>query len=137
MRKFVTILSFFFIVIASYAQPVDFSTYERVIQRGKVSIVRQSDDYRLIVGSLKNPKICLFLGNTAEQAAHRIDRIQRMGKEEAYIQRNRLVAFCGDSFFFKVSGTGEQQTYLLRMMDSSSRFSLSTRDVIAIEEALL
>ena len=82
MRKLLTILSFLFIAMASYAQPVDFSTYERVIQRGMVSIVRQSDDYRLIVGSLKNPKICLFLGNTAEQAARQIDRIRLMGEDE-------------------------------------------------------
>ena len=73
MRKLLTILSFLFIAMASYAQPVDFSTYERVIQRGDVSIVRQSDDYRLIVGSLKNPKICLFLGINSEQATHQID----------------------------------------------------------------
>ena len=136
MRKLLTILSFFFIATASYAQPVDFSTYERVIQRGEVSIVRQSDEYRLIVGSLKNPKICLFLGIDAEQAARQIDRIRLMGEDENHTRRNRLVSYCGECFFLSVSGVGEQHTQTFRMINTSEKFSLNTPDILAIIGAL-
>lgn len=137
MRKLLTILSFLFIAMASFAQPVDFSTYERVIQRGEVSIVRQSDEYRLIVGSLKNPKICLFLGVNAEQAARQINRIRLMGEDENHTRSNRLVSYCGECFFLTVSGTGEQHTQTFRMMNVSAKFSLNTGDVLAIKEVLL
>lgn len=136
MKRLLTILSFLFIAMASYAQPVDFSTYERVIQRGKVSIVRQSDEYRLIVGSLKNPKICLFLGINAKQSARQMERIQRMGKDENYQKFDRMISFCGECFSFSVTGLNNHQTFSFRMMNAKPRFSLSSEDVRAIKEAI-
>ena len=117
MRKLFTILTFLFIAMASYAQPVDFSTYERVIQRGDVSIVRQSDEYRLIVGSLKNPKICSFLGINAEQSARQINRIQRMGDDENYQKYERLISFCGECFIFSVTGYDGHHSYSFHIMN--------------------
>ena len=137
MRKLLVILSFLFIAAISVAQPVDFSTYERVIRRGNVSVVHQGDEYRLIVGSLKTPKICLLLGMSADLAAYQVERIRKMGREEYYSTGNRLVSFCGDSFFFSVKGKGEGQTYAFRKLNESQRFSLGAHDINAIKEAIL
>ena len=137
MRKLLVILSFLFIAAISFAQPVDFSTYERVIRQGNVSVVHQGDEYRLIVGSLKEPKICLLLGMSADLAAYQVDRIRTMGKDENYSTGKRFVSFCGDSFFFSVKGKGEGQTYAFRKLNASQRFSLNSHDVSAIKEAIL
>lgn len=136
MRKLLVILSFLFIAAMSFAQPVDFSTYERVIRRGNVSVVHQGDEYRLIVGLLKNPKICLLLGMFADQAASQLERLRTMGKEESYSTGNHFVTFCGDSFF-SVKGKGESQTYSFRKLNASQRFSLNASDVSVIKEAFL
>ena len=137
MRKLLVILSFLFIAAISFAQPVDFSTYERVIRRGNVSVVHQGDEYRLIVGSLKDPKICLLLGMSADLAAYQVERIRTMGNEENYSTGKRFVSFCGESFFFSVKGKGEGQTYSFRRMNASQRFYLNAHDVSAIKEAIL
>lgn len=137
MRKLLVILSFLFIAATSFAQPVDFSTYERVIRRGDVSIVHQGDEYRLIVGPLKTPKICLLPGMSADLAACQVERLRTMGKEENYSESKRFVSFCGDSFFFSVRGKGEGQTYSFRKLNASQRFSLNVNDVRAIKEAIL
>lgn len=137
MRKRLVILAFLFIAATSFAQPVDFSTNERVIRRGNVTVVHQGDEYRLIVGPLKNPKICLLLGMSADLAAYQEERIRKMGREEYYFTGNRLVSFCGDSFSFSVKGKGEGQTYAFRKLNASQRFSLNVNDVRAIKEAIL
>ena len=137
MRKLLVILSFLFIAAISFAQPVDFSTYERVIRQGNVSVVHQGDEYRLIVGSLKEPKICLLLGMSADLAAYQVERIRTMGKEENYSTGNRFVSFCGESFFFSVKGKGESQTYSFRKLNASQRFSLNAKDVSVIKEAIM
>ena len=136
MSKLLASFPLLVICMISYARPVDFSTYERVIQRGEVSIVRQSDEYRLIVGSLKNPKICLFLGTSAEQAVRQIDRIRLMGEDENHTRSNRLVSYCGECFFLSVSGAGNQHTLIFRMMNASSKFSLDTDEILAIKAVL-
>lgn len=138
MRKLLVILSFLFITATNFAQPVDFSTYERVIRRGNVSVVQRGNEYRMIVGSLKKPRICLLLGMSADLAAYHVEHIcPRRTNEGFYRNGKRLVSFCGEIFTLSVSGKGEHQTYLFRKLNESPRFSLSSTDISAIKEAIL
>ena len=54
--------------ISISAQKVDFTTYDVVAKAGDVSVIVKDNDYRMVVGSVKKPKLNMLMGYSKEQA---------------------------------------------------------------------
>lgn len=137
MKKLILAILCCLIGMASYGQRVDFSTYDHVIKRGKVSIVCHNDEYRMIIGSLKNPKICLLIGMSSESAAESLNRILKKGTDEELLHRAIPVGLGGIRFSMRISGPVTNRTFSMRGLDDPVRFTLSSQDIIAIKQAIL
>ena len=137
MKHLLLIAALILTTLSAIGQPVDFTTYDVIAKRGDVSVIVKGDDYRMVVGSLKKPKINLMLGNTKEQAASWIERIATFSaKSSNYAERDRMVALCGVPFFFSVSGAGEDEKYSFKAENSRVQFSLTAKDCRLLKEAL-
>ncbi len=138
MNKLVLlVLAVLMVCGSAYGQEVDFSLYELVAQRGKISVVTQDGEYRMIVGSLKRPKAALLLGMMPEMAAAQLDHIVAMGTSESYIRQRRSVLFCGETFFFRVSGNGENRCYSFKGLNNAARFSIDEDDIRTLKSAII
>lgn len=106
---------------------IDFTTYDIVARAGDVSIIVKDDDYRMVVGSLKKPKLNMVMGYTKELAASKIDRILDFSKE-SYTKNNRNVPVCGVMFLLNITGEGDNEMYHFDAVDKKGEFSLSVRE---------
>lgn len=61
--------------ISISAQKVDFTTYDVVAKAGDVSVIVKDNDYRMIIGSVKKPKLNMLMGYSKDQAINRINGI--------------------------------------------------------------
>lgn len=113
--------------IAAYGQEVDFSTYNQLIKRGKVTIVCQKDEYRMIVGSLKKPKISMLIGTSPETAVGSLDNLLRKGKDETVVTRGETIGFGGVRFSLTVSGPVENRQFSLTGLMTPSSLSLANK----------
>ena len=113
------------------------SAYELVVKCGTVSVYSGNNEFRMVIGSIQNPKASFLLGVLPESAASQMDRIVRMGEKEVAPGVKRTFQFCGEPFLFDVSGTGEKRKYSFRGIDTPVKFSLTEKEVQRIKSAVL
>lgn len=123
--------------VGAYGQWVDFSTYDPVIKRGGVSIVCRGDEYRMIVGSPKNPKLCILIGMSPEAAAWCLNGLLRKENNKEYLRTAMPIGFGGIRFTMKLSGPASNYTFSLQGIDDPVQFSLSSQDLEAMKQAIL
>ena len=89
MKRILLVLLVLVTSITAFAQKtVDFTTYDVVAKAGDVTIIMKDNDYRMIIGSVKKPKLNMVMGYTKEQAASKIDRILEFSNE-SYTKKDR------------------------------------------------
>ncbi len=138
MKNWVLLLAVLFIACFNvFGQEVDLTTYELVAKRGNVSVITGNNEYRMVVGSVKNPKMSLFLGVHPEVAATQMDRISKMGETNYQPGEKRTFLLCGEAFSFNASGQGEKRKYSFRGINTPVKFALTEEDVQAIKSAIL
>ena len=137
MKKLILAILCCLIGMASYGQRVDFSTYDRVIKRGMVSIVCHNDEYRMIIGSLKNPKLSILIGMSPEAAAGCLNSLLRKESNKEFLNRAMPVGLGGVRFAMRMSGPSSNRTFSLRGLDDPIRFTLSSQDIRVMKQAVL
>lgn len=76
MKRLITVIILFITTIASvFTQKVDYTTYNVVVKTKDVTVVVKDNNWLMVVGSLKRPKLELHLGYTNEQVANKIERL--------------------------------------------------------------
>lgn len=119
------------------AQPVDFSTYERVIKRGNVTVVSHNDECRLIVGSLKKPRVALPLGYTQDGAVEQLELLLQLDRKKDTYNRPTLVSLFGIRFSSTISGLKSNRVFYFRGLDDPVRFKLATNDITEMKRAIM
>ena len=135
MRKLILLSLLMLNAVSMFAQKVDFTTYDVIAKRGNVTIIMKDNDYRMVVGSVKKPKLNLLMGFSKEQAINRIDCILDFSKE-SYTKKNRNVSVCGVMFLLSITGEGEKETYHFEASGIKGEFSLIVDDFNAFKNAL-
>ena len=110
------------------AQTTDLTTYDVVAKSGNVSIIVKDNDYHMIVGSTKKPKLNMTMGFSKEQAISFMDRIIDFSSED-YTKKNRNVSLYGMMFFLTITGQGENETFHFVEPGKKVKFALSTKDL--------
>lgn len=137
MKKLLLMLVLMLNAISMFAQKAnDFTTYDLVAKAGDVSIIVKDNDWRMVVGSLKKPKLNMVMGYTKEQAASKIDRILDFSKE-GYTKNDRNVSVCGVMFLLNINGAGENEKYHFEATDNKAKFDLSVSDCQSIKNSIL
>ena len=123
-------------VISAVAQKtVDFTAYDVVAKVGDASIIVKDNDYRMVVGSLKNPKLNMIMGFSKEQAVSKIDRILDFTNEK-YTRENRNVSVCGVMFILTITGEGENEKFHFVATDNKGKFTLTKKNIISFKDSL-
>ena len=135
MKKLIILMVLMLNAVSMFAQKVDFTTYDAIAKAGEVTIIVKDNDYRMIVGPVKKPKINMVMGYTKEQAALKIDRILDFSKE-GYTKKNRNVSVCGVMFLLNITGEGEKETYHFEASDIKGKFDLTANDCRQIKKSI-
>ena len=117
------------------AQTTDLTTYDVVAKSGNVSIIVKDNDYHMIVGSTKKPKLNMTMGFSKEQATSFVDRIIDFSSED-YTKKNRIVSLYGMMFFLTITGQGENETFHFVEPGKKVKFELSTKDYIQFKKLI-
>lgn len=139
MKKQILIILSCLLSLVAFGQEVDFSTYERVVTRGKVTIVCLNHEYRMIVGSLKKPRMSLLLGDAPELAIGNLNRIIVFTKNrpEAEPEKTKVsFTFCGELFVLSFSGPESNRVIVFEGMNSPGRFSLNLLDLEEMKQVI-
>ena len=115
-------------VVTVFAQKTDFTTYDVIAKAGDVTIIMKDNDYRMIVGTVKKPKLNMLMGYSKEQAINRIDRILDFSKG-GYTKKNRNVSVCGVMFLLTITGDGDNEKYHFEATDIKGKIDLTVRIV--------
>ena len=110
------------------AQTTDFTTYEVVAKSGNVSIIVKDNDYHMIVGSTKKPKLNMTMGYSKENAISFIDYILDFSNDD-YTKKNRNVSLYGMMFFLTITGQGENETFHFVEPGKKVKFTICTKDL--------
>ena len=110
------------------AQTTDLTTYDVVAKSGNVSIIVKDNDYHMIVGATKKPKLDMTMGFSKEQAISFVDCILDFSSED-YTKKNRNVSLYGMMFFLTITGQGENETFHFVEPGKKVKFALSTKDL--------
>ena len=110
------------------AQTNNLTTYDVVAKSGNVSIIVKDNDYHMIVGSTKKPKLNMTMGYSKENAISFIDYIFDFSKDN-YTKKNRNVSMYGVVFFLTITGQGENETFHFVEPGKKVKFALSTKDL--------
>ena len=137
MKRILLVLLVLVTSITAFAQKtVDFTTYDVVAKAGDVTIIMKDNDYRMIIGSVKKPKLNMVMGYTKEQAASKIDRILEFSNE-SYTKKDRNVSVCGVMFILNITGEGDNEKYHFIAVDKKGKFELSVKDCLQFKKNLL
>ena len=117
------------------AQTTDLTTYNVVAKSGNVSIIVKDNDYHMIVGSTKKPKLNMTMGYSKENAISFIDYILDFSKDN-YTKKNRNVSLYGVMFLLTITGQGENETFYFVEPAKKVKFALSTKDCIQFKELI-
>ena len=117
------------------AQTTDLTTYDVVAKSGNVSIIVKDNDYHMIVGTTKKPKLNMTMGFSKEQAISFVDRILDFSSED-YTKKNRNVSLYGMMFFLTITGQGEHETFHFVEPGKKVKFALSTKDCIQFKKSI-
>ena len=110
------------------AQTTDYTTYDVVAKSGNVSIIVKDNDYHMIVGTTKKPKLNMTMGFSKEQAISFVDRILDFSSED-YTKKNRNVSLYGVMFLLTITGQGENETFHFMEPGKKVKFALRTKDL--------
>ena len=123
-------------VVTAFAQKtVDFTTYNVVAKAGDVTVIVKDNDYHMVVGSVKKPKLNMLMGYSKDQAVSCIDRILAFPKEN-YTKKNRNVSVCGVMFILTITGEGDKEKYHFDAFDTKGKFDLSAKDCEQLKESI-
>lgn len=122
-------------VVSAFAQKTDFTTFDVVAKAGDVTIIVKDNDYRMIIGSVKKPKLNMLMGYSKDQAINRIDRILDFSKEN-YTKKNRNVSVCGVLFLLTITGEDANETYHFEASDMNGKFDLSAKDCLMFKKSI-
>ena len=140
MKKLILILIACLMCLGAQGQRVDFATYDRVFHHGKVSIVCQGQECRLIVGAPSNPRMSLLLGGSPEVAVGNLNRINSI-VGSSYVSEAKTArvstVFCGELFVLTVSGSEPNRTISFRGMDSPVRFVMDLETLGEMKHSIL
>ena len=114
---------------------IDFTTYDVVAKAGVVAIIVKDNDWRMVVGSLKKPKINMPFGYSKDLAISRIDRILDFSKD-GYSKKDRNVSVGGVFFQLTITGEGENEMYHFVSVDSKGKFDLSAKDCFQFKKLI-
>lgn len=98
-------------VVSAFAQKVDYTKYQVLAKSGNVSVVVKDSDYRMVVGSLTQPKKVFLLGYSKEQAAQRFEHLLEVADNDNYTRTNRQITVCGVGLLLTIKGTGDDERY--------------------------
>ena len=110
------------------AQTNNLTTYDVVAKSGNVSIIVKDNDYHMIVGSTKKPKLNMTMGYSKEHAMSFIDYILDFSNDD-YTKKNRNVSLYGVMFLLTITGQGENETFYFVEPGKKVKFALSTKDI--------
>lgn len=113
------------IVTAAAQKTIDYTTYDVVAKAGNVTVLVKDNDYRMVVGSLKKPKISLLLGYSKEQAGQKFDRLLDITGNNNYSAADRQINFCGVGFHLRIKGSGDKERYSLAKDGENVSFPIS------------
>ena len=117
------------------AQTTDLTTYDVVAKSGNVSIIVKDNDYHMIVGTTKKPKLNMTMGYSKENALSFIDYILDFSNDD-YTKKNRNVSMYGMMFFLTITGQGENETFHFVEPGKKVKFALSTKDCIQFKKSI-
>ena len=135
MKKIIFLSLLLTITLSAFAQKTDFTTYDVVAKTGDVTIIVKDNDYRMVVGSVKKPKLNMLMGYSKDQAVSCIDRILAFSKEN-YSKKNRNVSVCGVMFILTITGEGDKEKYHFEASDTKGKFDLSAKDCEQLKESI-
>lgn len=136
MKKIIFISLLLTISLSLFAQKTDFTTYDVIAKADDVTIIVKDNDYRMIVGSVKKPKLNMLVGYTKEQVAAKIDRILEFSNEK-YTNQKRNVSFCGILFLLTITGNDNNEKFRFEASDMKYKFELTTDDCKAMKNRIL
>ena len=110
------------------AQTTDLTTYDVVAKSGNVSIIVKDNDYHMIVGAIRKPKLNMSMGYSKENAIFFIDYILDFSNDD-YTKKNRNVSLYGVMFLLSITGQGEHGTFHFVEPGKKVKFALSTKDL--------
>ena len=117
------------------AQTTDLATYNVVAKSGNVSIIVKDNDYHMIVGATKKPKLNMSMGYSKENALSFIDYILSFSNDD-YTKKNRNVSMYGVMFLLTITGKGENETFHFVEPGKKVKFALSTKDLNQFKKAI-
>ena len=124
------------IVVTAFAQKTtDFTTYDVVAKAGDVTVIVKDNDYRMVVGSVKKPRLNMLMGYSKDQAVSCIDRILTFPREN-YTKKNRNVSVCGVMFVLNITGEADNEKYHFDATDKKCKFDLSVSDCKHIKQTI-
>ena len=136
MKKLIILMLLMLNTVSMFAQKtIDFTTYDVVAKAGDVTIIVNDNDWRMVVGSLKKPKMNIQFGYSKEQAISRIDRILDFSKD-GYSRKNRNVSVGGVFFQLTITEEGENEKYHFVAVDSKGKFDLSAIDCEQLKKSI-
>ena len=122
-------------MVTAFAQKVDYSQYNLIVQKGNVIVVEKDGKYyNMLIGSVKNPKKVLYLGHNKDLASGRFDRLIEFMANEKISDKGRLEIFCGSEIRVFVKGEGEQKQFTFKDENSSAKFVLTKQDCLELKE---
>ena len=117
------------------AQTTDLTTYDVVAKSGNVSIIVKDNDYHMIVGSTKKPKLNMTMGYSKENALSFIDYILDFSNDD-YTKKNRNVSMYGVMFLLTITSQGEHETFHFVEPGKKVKFALSTKDLNQFKKSI-
>lgn len=137
MKKLLLIIVLQLIAVSFSAQnSIDYTTYDLIAKTGDVKVLGKDNDYRMVVGSFKKPKILFLLGYTKEQAAQYFYRLLEITGNDKYSKNNRQINFCGIGLHFTAKGTGDKERYYFAKDGERIGFNLSRSEIELFRKAL-
>ena len=135
-NKFILVMLLLLSSLSMAAQKIDYTTYNVVAKAGDVIVLEKDNDYRMIVGSLKKPKLNMVMGYTKEQAISKIDRILNFSNE-GYTKKDRNVSVCGVMCLLTITGEGNNENYHFVAGDKKAKFDLSVSGCKQLKQSIL
>ena len=136
LRGGLFLLLFFLLNTTSLsAQTTDLTTYDVVAKSGNVSIIVKDNDYHMIVGSTKKPKLNMTMGYSKEHAISFVDYILDFSNDD-YTKKNRNVSLYGVMFLLTITGQGEHETFHFVEPGKKVKFALSTKDLKQFKKSI-
>lgn len=116
--------------MSAFAQKVDYTKYEVLAKSGNISVVVKDNDYRMVVGSLAQPKTVFLLGYSKEQATQRFEDLLKAADNDYYTRTNRQICFCAVGLLLTIEGTGDNERYRFVEEGKFTRFVLNITDLL-------